>query len=211
MADPVTLATIATGATAAGGGVSAFSSLYGGAAQSGMYKYQAGVAQYNASLDASNAEYATNQGQQQAAQSGMQTRAQIGQTKAREGASNLDVNSGSSKDVVASERDIGSINTANILNNASRVAYNYRVQSSEEFAQAGVDRSAASKSLMAGGISAVGSLISTAGNVSSKWLQFGQSGIPGFGANNSSGSNPSLPPDLVGADQSNFPPYFNQG
>jgi hypothetical protein len=188
MAAPLAIASI--GSSIIGGGISAYGKYEQGQAQSQMYAYQAGVADYNAKIAKDNAEYATNAGQQQAAQEGLKLGAQIGQTKANYGASNIAVDSGSAADVVASERQIGKIDTANILNNAARVAYGYQVQGQQDTMQGTLLRSASVDASKAGTIGAISSLVGTAGSVSSKWLQYGQSFGTGAGASTAQGTDP---------------------
>ena len=182
MADPATLAIASIGSSLIGGGISAFGKSQQAQSAAEMYNYRAGMADYNAKIAAQNAEYAVNAGQQQAAQEGLKTGAQIGQSRANYGASNIKVDSGSPADVVASERQIGNINTANILNNAARIAYGYQVQEQQETSQATVYRAAAADEKKAGTISMIGSLVGSAGSVASKWLQYGQSFGTGSGS-----------------------------
>lgn len=191
------LFTIGIGSSIAGGVLGAQGSLLQGQSMAAMYNYQAAVSKFNQQIANQNAEYTMNAGQAQAAQAGMATRAQIGQTKAAEGAGNIAVGKGSSADVLSSEREIGQINTANILNNAARVAYGYKVGAVEAGAQSNIYSAAAPVSLESGEIGALGSLISGASSVATKWTQGfgaglgGTSGSPGLGA-------PPIPPVDVG-------------
>lgn len=178
--------------TMVGGGLSAYGKYQQGQSAAEMYNYRAGMADYNAKIAAQNAEYAINAGQQEAAQHGLKVGAQIGETRARYGASNIAVDEGSAKDVVDSERRIGQIDTANILNNAARVAYGYQVKEQQETQQASLLRSAASDSKKAGAIAAISSLAGTAGSVAGKWLQYGQSFGTGSGGGLDSDYDPPL-------------------
>lgn len=177
MADPATLAAVGAGSAGLGSLIGAGGSLMSGQSQAEMFNYQAAVARLNQQIANQNAQYAVQAGQTQAAESGMQTRGLIGQTIARQGASNIAVGGGSSTAVVASERAIGNINTANILNNAARVAYGYETSGLEAGLQAQVESAAAQQAPTAGAIGALSSLVSGAGSVSSKWLQAGQYGL----------------------------------
>ena len=169
MADPFTLAGAATIASGAG-------SLISGIASSGMYKFQSVIAALNAKIAAQNADYASSQGETQAAESGMKTAYQIGATRARQGASNIAVTSGSPTVVVASERQIGNIDQAIIRNNAARVAYGFKVQEVTDTAQSNMYAKAAPLAMM-------GSLISGAGSVASKWYQGSSVGLTSTGYN----------------------------
>lgn len=179
--DPVTLTAISIGATVIGGGVATAGVLNKGSAEANMYTYQAGVAQMNKQIADQNAEYALAAGDSQAQIAGMQTRAQIGATKAQQGGSGLDVNSGTGVNVRQSEAEIGSANQAMIRANATREAYGYKVQGAQYDAQAGLDQYAAKTSKTAGNISAATSILGTASSVSTKWLDFSKQGIPGYG------------------------------
>lgn len=192
MADPVTLATIGIGSTAAGGITGAIGSLFSGSAQSAMYNYQAGVAQVNAQVAQQNANYATASGEVEAQQAGMRGRAVVGETKVGAGAGNIDISSGSMKNVVASETEVTQQNEGVIRANAAKRAYGFEVGAAEDTAQAGAYKIAAETSQTAGEIGAVSSILGAVGSVSSKWLQAGQV-FPG--------SNPGVNPDSPAGQQ----------
>lgn len=200
---PAALGIFSSLAGLAGAGVSALGSLFGGQSQAAMFQYQSAIAQLNANIAGSNAEYASNAGATQAAETGMQTRAQIGSTRAIQGASNIAVGSGSAPAVVSSERQIGDINVANVVNNAARVAYGYTVQQQADTIQSKLDLAGASNSVTAGTIGAVSSLLSGAGSVASKWIQMGQSGM--FGPSGS----PATPSGAPGAVA--YPGFYGAG
>lgn len=179
--DPVTaIAVGGMAASAIGGVVSAVGSEQSGNAQKSMYDYQAGITSLNAQVSKQNASYALATGEVEAQQSGMQTRAQIGETKAIQGASGLDVNSGSGATVRSSEADIGAENQAVIRSNAAKRAYGYEVEATQATAQGQVDVMAGQNAQSAGQIGAISSILGGASSVSSKWLQANQQGIPGF-------------------------------
>jgi hypothetical protein len=173
MADPVSM--IAIGgmvASGLGAGVSAYGNMQQGAAQAAAYTYQAGVAQINSAIAANNANYAFAAGEQKAQQAGMQTRSIIGQTKAQQGGSGLDVNTGSAVDVRAAEADVGAENVAVIRNDAARTAYGYQVDEQQQLTQAALDKFAASNAKTAGFIGATSSVLGGASSVSDKWLKY---------------------------------------
>ena len=193
MADPATLALASGGAQAGGSLLSAFGAKQEGAAQAGMYQYQAGIAQLNQKIALQNRDYALATGEQQAAEEGMKQRAIAGKTKAAQGASGIDVGSGSSVDVQTSEAKIAGMDLATIRNNAARKAYGYTVEAAQDTAQAGLYQTAATDVKQAANIKAMGSLISGAGGVADKWLQFQSN----FGSGGGSGSSPVYPPDDI--------------
>lgn len=172
---------VGIGAAALGGGVSALGQLFGGGAQSSMYKYQAGVAQMNAQIARQNAEYSIRTGETEALQSGWKSRFQGGEIKAAQGRSNLDVSSGSARQVQESQHMVGQIDQNIIRENAGRRAYGYLTEAASQDAQAKADTAAAKTSQTASYIGAAGTLIGTAGSVASKWMQASQYGMFGGG------------------------------
>ncbi len=168
------------GASAAGGVVGAIGNLFQGKAQSNMYQYQAGVARVNATIAKQDSDYAREAGGVEAQQSGMRTRAEVGSTRAGMAAGNVDINTGSGARVVKSEIEIGQQNQATIQANAAKRAYGFDVKAAGDTATAGAMDVAATTSREAGDINAISTIIGTAGNVSSKWLQYRQS----FGSGN---------------------------
>lgn len=179
MADPISMTAIA--ATAIGGGVTAYGQYFGSQAQSAQYKYQSAVAQMNAQIAQQNAKWAMDVGEIKAQQEGFKTAQQIAQTKAAQGASNLAVNVGSQVDVRASEADLGRYSEKLIRSDAARQAYGFEAQAAGDIAQSHLDEMAAKNAKTAGYIQAAGTLLGTAGSVSSKWISFSQQGVPGFG------------------------------
>ncbi len=175
MADPVSLAAVGIGASAAGGATGVFGSLFKGKAESNMYNYQAGVAQVNATVAKQDSEYARAAGEVEAKNAGIKTAAEVGSTRAGMAAGNVDINSGSGARVVASETEVGQQNQATIRANAAKRAYGFDVKAAEDTAQAGAYDAAASNATTAGDISAISTAIGTAGSVASKWSQYGQS------------------------------------
>lgn len=165
MAAPVALA-------GAGGGalLSAFGNYEGGLATKAQQNYQAQVASLNQTIAEQNANYARYAGEQEAQTEGMKVRSQIAETRATQGASGLDVGSGSAALVQKSEYDIGQQDIATIRSNAAKRAYGYQVAGVQYEAKSTLDKYKASQSKTAGDIAALGSLIGGAGSVSSKWM-----------------------------------------
>ena len=165
------LGSIGLGTTAAGGVVGAIGSLLSGEAGSSMYKYQAGVAKINQQIAKQNADWDRKAGEVEAQEAGMKTRAEVGQTKAVQGASGLDVNSGTNVAVRQSETEIGQQNEAIIRSNAAKRAYGFEVEAVQHEAQSNIDVMGAQQAKTAGQIGAVSSILGGASSVSSKWLQ----------------------------------------
>lgn len=175
-----TLAAISIGGAVAGGGIGLLGSLFSGGAQKNAYNYQAQVAANNKVIADRNAQYAVASGETEAQISGMKTRAQIGGITAAQGASGLDVNSGSGVAVRESEAEIGSFNQMMIRANARKQAYGYEVEGMNQQAQERMSRQAGKNAMTAGIIGGASSVVGAASSVSDKWLKFGTAGVPGF-------------------------------
>lgn len=169
MADPVTIALVASLAGAAVSGV--------GAIQQG--KAAANAANYNAALAANNAKIALNNantanlaGEQQAAVQEQKTRAQVSSEKTAQAAGGIDVNSGSAVDVRSSAAANGELNALTIRSNAAREAYGYQTQSASQTAQGELDKSQAKNDITSSYITAGGDLLSAAGNAGMQYANW---------------------------------------
>ncbi len=169
--------TVGLGTSLAGGVLSAFGASKSAQATSQMYSYQAQVANINSQIDTQNADYARQVGEQQANLYGMKAGQQQGQIRASQGASGLDVNSGSNADVQASQKEITQIDLGQIRQNAAKTAYDFDVQSQNDKNQAGLYTAASTNAQTAGNINVLGSIIGSAGSVASKWLQGSSMGL----------------------------------
>lgn len=171
------LAAASIGSQAAGGIFQAVGASKQGQAQQQMYDYQASVAQLRANIDTQNAEYATQQGEQQAQQYGMQAGQRQGAIVAAQGASGLNVNAGSAKQVQTSQATVTALDLDTIRSNAAKTAYNFNTQAVYDKAQANVDVMAGNNAAQAGNINAASSILSSAGSVSSSWMKASQLGM----------------------------------
>lgn len=187
MADPFSWAAIGMAASAAGAGVSAFGSASSGSSRAKMYQYQAGIAQMNEKIAKQNADYSRSVGEVTAQESGLKTRAQIGETRAIQGASNLDVNTGSPSLVRASEHEIGQQDQTIIRSDAARRAYGFDVEAAQARAQGNIYNLSASSSRTAGNIGAISSILGGVSSVSSRWLQGRSVGLWGTGSRSGAG------------------------
>jgi hypothetical protein len=180
---------IGMGATIAGGSLSAKGAFEGGLAQEQQSYYQAGIAKLNSAISKQNEEFALNQGEQEASRYGISARERIGGIRAAQGASGLDVNTGSAKDVQESQKTIAHLDTDTIRANAAKVAYDYDVQSIQFGDQARLYEMAGNNQAVAGGINAEASAIGTVASVASKWSQGSQVGLFSPGGMGDSASN----------------------
>ena len=177
MASPTAIGETGLGATAVGSAISAVGAYSQGQSTSRMYGYQANMARINSQIAKQNADYARNQGEQEAVIAGRRGAQQLGGIRAAEGASGLDVNSGSAKDVQTSQKGTTALDLTQIRSNAAKTAYDYDVQSTQDISQAGLYDMASSNAKTAGEIGALSSIVGGAGSVSSKWLQGQQEGL----------------------------------
>jgi len=168
---------VGLGATLAGGLLSAYGAQKEGAATQSMYNYKAQVAKINADINRQNAAWALNRGEKEAEQYGMKAAQQRGQIRANQGASGLDVNSGSAKEVQQSQEKIKDMDLSAIRENAAKVAYDYETKAYMDENQATLDTMAGSYAKEAGNIKAIGSILGTASTVSSKWQQGSSIGL----------------------------------
>lgn len=187
MADPFTMTAISIGTAIAGAGVSAYGASKQGSSSAAMYQYQSGVAKQNAEIAKQNANYERYVGEIEAQRVGMKGRAEAGAIRAKQSASNLDITSGTAEKVQDSHALLTSHDQTTTRANAARRAYGYEIEALREQTQSQLYNMASSNAKSAGMISAVGSLISGASSVSSKWLQGNASGV--FASGVTSGPN----------------------
>jgi hypothetical protein len=151
------------------------------AAQAASANYQAQVALNNQTIAQQNARYAQQAGAVNAQAQDFQTRKLLGEQMAAQGASGIDLTTGSPFDVTQSTRQLGRLDTANIIQRANMEAYGYQTAATSAGAQAGLLRQQAGFAQTAGGIGAAGTLLGGASSLATKWLQYQQRGVPGFG------------------------------
>ena len=168
---------IGIGASLAGGILGAVGAEKGGQAQQQMYNYQAQVAKINSTIDLQNRDYALNTGEQQSVVEGLKAGQQFGAIRAAQGASGVNVNTGSTTDVQRSQRTIASMDLTQIRSNAAKTAYDYSVKSVMDTNQASLDVMAGQNAKLAGDIGAFSSILGSVSSVSSKWLQGKQAGM----------------------------------
>ncbi len=160
----------------AGAAVSAVGSYEAGQAGKASADYQSQVARNNAMIARQNEGWTTQSGEAKVAAQGMKTAQTVGATKAAQGASNIDVNSGSAAKVRTAEAKLGALDALTIRSNTSREAYGYAVTAVSDEAQAGLLESQGSQAETAGDIGALSSFLSGASSVGSKYatMQLGQ-------------------------------------
>lgn len=141
-----------------------------GAAAEASAKYQAQVARNNETIAAQNAQYSAAAAGTQAQANDMKERATLGGILAAQGASGLDVDGGSSRDVREAARRIGRLDTETIYSNALQSARSSLTQATGFEAQSRLSDMQAKNS--SNNLAAFGSLLGGATSFSDKWLRY---------------------------------------
>lgn len=188
------MAVVGIGATIAGGITQAAGAKAAGQAALQQNNYQAGVAEINSKIAKQNADYARNQGEIQATQYGIKSAQRQGAIRAGQGASGVDVNTGTAVDVRESQKKISDMDLAQIRMNASKTAYDFDAQAVGFDNQAQLYKMAGANAVVAANYQATASILGTVSSVASKWTQgsqmgmFGGSGGSGYSASGGSAS-----------------------
>ena len=164
------LETIALAASLGSSVVGGVGAIQQGNAASASAGYNAQIAANNAKIATQNAGYAGAEGEYNVGVAGARTSAQVGATLANQGASGIDVNTGSAVNVRESEAKVGMLNALNIRSEAARKAYGYQTEAVSDTAQSQLDKSQASADKTAGLIKAGATVL---GGVGSAGLAYG--------------------------------------
>jgi hypothetical protein len=156
----------------AGAGISAYGTYQGLQSQSANAAYQAQVAANNTKIAQQNQSWDVQAGEVAAGNQGLKTRAMVGQTKAEQGASGLDVNSGSFVGARAGEAEIGALDALTIRSAAAKKAYAASVQANNYTAEGQLDTAESTQAANAAPIAATGSLLSSASSVGASWAKY---------------------------------------
>jgi len=133
-----------------GGFASGAGAMQAAKAASASSNYQAVVAANNATLANETADRALASGAAATEDVSMKSAANVGTIKATQGASGVDVNSGSALNVQSSARELGELAATRTENNAQERAWGYRVQASNDVAQAQLDLMTGKNQIAAG-------------------------------------------------------------
>lgn len=145
-----TFATISSIGQIVGLAGSAFGAIQGGRAQAASDKYAASVAANNAQIARDNATRTAQEGDANAEKKQLETRAKLGGLLADQGASGVDVNSGSAVDVRSSAAETGALDALTIRSNAARQAYGYQTDAAGFDAESSMKNAAAKDDSTAG-------------------------------------------------------------
>lgn len=157
---------------AVGGGLQFGAQVAGGYAKSEAAAYQSQVAANNAKIAQQDATLDIQAGEVAAVNRGLKTRAMVGQQKAAQGASGIDVNSGSAVDVRAGTEELGMLDALTIRSDASKRAYARQVQAASDTAQSQLLQAESENDITQGWLSGAGTLLSSASSVGGNWAKY---------------------------------------
>jgi hypothetical protein len=153
------LPAIALGVGLAGAAVSATGAYEAGQSQKANADYQAQVAANNAKIAQQNVTWTEESGEAKVAAKGMQTAQTAGSIKAAQGASGIDVNTGSAANVRTSVAKLGALDALTIRSNTAREAFGYEVAATSDQAESGLLTQEGSQAQTAGDIGALGTFL----------------------------------------------------
>lgn len=163
--------------TLIGVGLSAAGQFASGSAQASQASYQAQVARQNAKIAKMNAATAVQTGRDNAFNKSLETRDLIGKEKAAQGASGIDVTSGSSKAVRDSTHLLGRMDEMTIMKSANQKGDAYMAQAMNYQAEAGLYDMKADAAEMARNFAVASTLVGGAQSLSSKWGAYQSVGL----------------------------------
>lgn len=171
-----TLAYAALGASAIGTGVAIMGQQSQAKAASQAANYNAQVQERDSQVAQQNAKLSSEAGTQQVEAYELKARAQAGDIKANQGASGVDVNSGSFQQVRQSQDELSQVDALTIRSNATKEAYGYETQAQGYTAQSSLDTAEGKNAITAGNYASAGTLLSGIGNAASTYQSFKMSG-----------------------------------
>jgi hypothetical protein len=184
----ISLPTAVAGAGLVGAGISSYGAYEGGQATAASAMYQSQVDANNAKIAQWNAQMEAASGAVKEAAQGMKTANAAGTAKAAQGASGIDVNTGSAANVRQSIGKLGALDALTIRSNTARAVYGYEVQESNDLAQSQLLESEAKQAREAGDLSALGTFLSGASSVGAKYAPLQSGNTPAFNPGTSGGA-----------------------
>jgi hypothetical protein len=164
-------------ATAVGGGIQAYGQYQQGQAQARLAQWKGANDVIAAQEALQNAALDVTSGEQRAYTAGAQGRATIGREIVRAGAGNVAVGQGSINQVTDSALSIARNNQDRLRFDAAHAAWGEDIKAASLQSEAGAEVIAAKNAVAAGDIGAAGTVVSTIGQVASKWGQAEQTGV----------------------------------
>jgi hypothetical protein len=165
----------------AGAGIQAVGAYEQGQAQSQNAAYQAQVARNNAAIAVQNESWTSAQGAAEEAAQGMKARAVVGGIKARQGANNIAVDTGSAATVRSGATELADLDAMTIRSNTARKAYGYAVEGTSDTAESKLLTAESGQAAEGGDLSALGTFLNGASSVGAKYSAY-QSSAPAPGA-----------------------------
>lgn len=169
-------AAIGIGAVTAG--LSAFSAIQQGQAESNNATYQAQVAQNNADIARQNEAEERRAGMLREQAEIYKVRGMVGEQEAQQGASGVDVNGGSQQTVRDSTRFLGSQSIANVRDESGRRAAGFSTQATGFENDASNLKTAASNAETSGWINAGAAVIGGVSDGFGKYADMKKDGVP---------------------------------
>lgn len=174
---------VSLGASVIGSLFSSSSAEEAGQDRAAMNQYRAAIAMQNSVIAHRQAEYESQIGQIKAFDQDLRTAAQLGRGRADIGASGF-TQSGTKAQALDSAHEIGRYEAMQIVSNADRKAYEYRVKGYNAFNEAQLAMRGAENDIRAGEREATSSLLSGAASVGDRFSRLQSSGafssIPSF-------------------------------
>ena len=161
----MTLAAAGVGLAIAGTILNVGGKIAGGIANKRAADYQAGIADLNRQIAEQNAKMALERGQVEQQEQDIQSLTMIGTQEAVQGASGIEVTSGSAVQARAVARRLARLDALRVRENSRLEARAYRTQAIGQQAQATLLRREGRQSLVAGFLGGFSSLISGASRV----------------------------------------------
>lgn len=161
---------VGLGMQAAGGVASAYGAYTKSKAEKTAYEIQAQVASNNKQYATWQAEDAIRRGQKSAVATQLKARQLKGSQIASFAARGIDLGEGSALNILTDTDYMGAIDANTVTDNAAKEAWMYRTQAGNYGANADLLRLRAKSSNGLG--AAAGTLLTTAGNVASKWYDW---------------------------------------
>lgn len=165
--DPVSLAVIG----GIGAATTAVGTLAAGSSTAAADSYKAAVAANNAQLATQQSKLDIQSGEIAAVNQGLKTKAAVGQEKAAQGASGIDVNTGSAAAVRAGTAETGMLDALTIRSNAAKKAYADEVTAQSDTEQGVLDTYAGQSAETGAELGAAGTLLSGASTVGNNYAK----------------------------------------
>jgi hypothetical protein len=156
-----------------GGGILNAAGQYGSMeAQSANAAYQAQIARNNAVIAQRNANMDLQAGETAEVNRGLKTRAQVGATLAAQGASGIDVNTGSFVGTRRAVSEIGALDALTIRSDTAKKVYADQTQASNYEAEAGLLQNESEEASDLAPVAGLGSALSSASSLGGSYFKY---------------------------------------